>query len=268
MAAVGRPSTAAGVASLYEGLIDGDGRRRGDPDPPPAGVPTPALPTLMAGRRGPRPGSRATVLDFAAGPGGAMKRHRDPPGEALRRRQAAARHGHRRRAAAPRSSTRCSRTSSRRSARRGCVERTIVVSGEPAAHARSAEAAGAERDRGPRRRRPLRGGAARDRRAPASTGAACVVLLPGDCPLLDPRELDRLLTGGARALRRRSCPTATAPAPTRWCSRPPTRSAPPSGEGSCERHVAAAREAGIPFAVERLALARPRPRHPGRHRSP
>ncbi len=30
---------------------------------------------------------------------------------------------------------------------------------------------------------------------PRSRAPSCVVLLPGDCPLLDPRELDRLLTG-------------------------------------------------------------------------
>ena len=40
MAAVGRPSTAAGVASLYAGLIDAMVVDEGDPDPPPAEIPT------------------------------------------------------------------------------------------------------------------------------------------------------------------------------------------------------------------------------------
>ena len=47
MAAVGRPSTAAGVASLYAGLIDAMVVDEADPDPPPAEVPTLAAPTLM-----------------------------------------------------------------------------------------------------------------------------------------------------------------------------------------------------------------------------
>ena len=55
MQALGRPSTAAGVASLYAGLIDAMVVDEGDPDPPPAEIPTLAAPTLMEGARGPRP---------------------------------------------------------------------------------------------------------------------------------------------------------------------------------------------------------------------
>lgn len=47
MAAVGRPSTAAGVASLYAGLLDAMVVDRDDPDPPPEEIPTLAAPTLM-----------------------------------------------------------------------------------------------------------------------------------------------------------------------------------------------------------------------------
>ena len=72
------------------------------------------------------------------------------------------------------------------------VERTIVVSQEPRA-AELAAAAGAEllsdfddSSHAPRR---SRGCAGRGR------GASCVALLPGDCPLLDPRELDRSSPG-------------------------------------------------------------------------
>jgi LPPG:FO 2-phospho-L-lactate transferase len=47
MTALGRPSTAAGVASLYAGLIDAMVVDEADPDPPPAELPTRAAPTLM-----------------------------------------------------------------------------------------------------------------------------------------------------------------------------------------------------------------------------
>jgi LPPG:FO 2-phospho-L-lactate transferase len=54
MRAVGRPVTAAGVASLYEGLIDAMVCDEGDPDPPPEGIETLLCPTLMEGRGGRR----------------------------------------------------------------------------------------------------------------------------------------------------------------------------------------------------------------------
>jgi LPPG:FO 2-phospho-L-lactate transferase len=66
MAAVGRPSTAAGVASLYEGLIDAMVVDEGDPDPPPDTIPTHSMPTLMTGPEGRAALARA-VLDFGQG---------------------------------------------------------------------------------------------------------------------------------------------------------------------------------------------------------
>ena len=65
MAAIGRPSTAAGVASLYEGLIDGMVCDEDDPDPPPEGIEVLRCPTLMDGRRGRRRLAERT-LKFAA----------------------------------------------------------------------------------------------------------------------------------------------------------------------------------------------------------
>ncbi len=47
MRALGRPVTAAGVAGLYEGLLDGMVVDVGDPDPPPEGIKTLAAPLLM-----------------------------------------------------------------------------------------------------------------------------------------------------------------------------------------------------------------------------
>jgi LPPG:FO 2-phospho-L-lactate transferase len=49
MTALGRPSTAAGVASLYSGLIDAMVVDEDDPDPPPTALPSRAAPTLMDG---------------------------------------------------------------------------------------------------------------------------------------------------------------------------------------------------------------------------
>jgi LPPG:FO 2-phospho-L-lactate transferase len=47
MSGLGRPSTAAAVASLYAGLIDAMVVDENDPDPPPSDVPVLAAPTLM-----------------------------------------------------------------------------------------------------------------------------------------------------------------------------------------------------------------------------
>jgi LPPG:FO 2-phospho-L-lactate transferase len=65
MAALGRPSTAAGVASLYGGLIDAMVVDRDDPDPPPDGVPTLAAPTLMDSAAA-RARLARIVLDYAS----------------------------------------------------------------------------------------------------------------------------------------------------------------------------------------------------------
>jgi LPPG:FO 2-phospho-L-lactate transferase len=64
MRALGRPTTAAGVASLYAGLIDGMVVDEGDPDPPPAEIAILAAPTLMEGASG-RARLARIVLDYA-----------------------------------------------------------------------------------------------------------------------------------------------------------------------------------------------------------
>ena len=63
MRAVGRPVTAAGVASLYEGLLDGIVHDSEEPEPPPA-LPALACPTLMEGAEGRRALAERT-LKFA-----------------------------------------------------------------------------------------------------------------------------------------------------------------------------------------------------------
>jgi LPPG:FO 2-phospho-L-lactate transferase len=65
MEGVGRPTTAAGVASLYAGLIEAMIVDEGDPDPPPAEIQTLAAPTLMEGAAG-RVRLARIVLDYAA----------------------------------------------------------------------------------------------------------------------------------------------------------------------------------------------------------
>ena len=66
MEALGRPCSAAGVASLYQGLVDGFVVDSGDPEPPPDTGSRPlVIPTLMEGAEG-RRRLAAEVLDFAA----------------------------------------------------------------------------------------------------------------------------------------------------------------------------------------------------------
>ena len=61
MKAVGRPTTAAGVASLYDGIIDAMICDADDPDPPPAGVRAFSTPTLMHSTESRRKVSRGVL---------------------------------------------------------------------------------------------------------------------------------------------------------------------------------------------------------------
>ena len=65
MEAIGRPVSAAGVASLYEGLLDGIVVDEGDPDPPPQALEALVCPTLMEGVKG-RVALADRILDWAA----------------------------------------------------------------------------------------------------------------------------------------------------------------------------------------------------------
>ena len=130
------------------------------------------------------------------------------------------------------------------------IELTIVVTGEPRA-AELAAAAGAEvvpdaTDEGHPEAALAGIGRAEEH------GAECVVLLPGDCPLLDPRELNRILTGVPEHYVT-IVPDRHGTGTNALALAPPDAIQPAFGEGSCARHVAAAREAGVPFAVEELA---------------
>ena len=130
------------------------------------------------------------------------------------------------------------------------VERTIVVSQEPMA-AELAAAAGAalvsDFDDASHSAAASAGA-----RAAAAAGARCIALLPGDCPLLDPRELDRMLTGVPDPYVA-VIPDRHGTGTNALVLAPPDAIEPSFGEGSKARHVAAARAAGIPFGVEELA---------------
>lgn len=129
------------------------------------------------------------------------------------------------------------------------IEQTIVVTGDPIAQELAADA-GAEvvpdlEDAG-----HVEAALAGIARAEAD-GAERVVLLAGDCPLLDPRELDRLLTGvpgnyvGV-------VPDRHGTGTNALLLSPPDAIVPAFGEGSRDRHVEAARQAGVPFGIEEL----------------
>jgi 2-phospho-L-lactate guanylyltransferase len=129
------------------------------------------------------------------------------------------------------------------------VERTIVVTGDPIAQQLAAEA-GAEVVPDPADAGHIEAAQAGIARAEAE-GARCVVLLPGDCPLLDPRELDHLLTGLPTPYVG-IVPDRHGTGTNALVLNPPNAIVPAFGEGSCARHVAIAREAGIAFGVEEL----------------
>ena len=78
-----------------------------------------------------------------------------------------------------------------------------------------------------------------------------VVLLPGDCPLLDPRELDHLLATipdeGVAIVRDRHLTGTNA-----LVISPPGAIEPAFGDGSAERHRVLAREAGVLSSFEDL----------------
>jgi 2-phospho-L-lactate guanylyltransferase len=130
------------------------------------------------------------------------------------------------------------------------IERTIVVSGDPIAQELAA-AAGAEVVPDPEDGGHVEAALAGIARAELA-GAGCVVLLPGDCPLLDPRELDRLLTGVPERYVG-IVPDRHGAGTNALVLSPPSAIAPAFGEGSRERHVEAARAAGVPFGVEDMA---------------
>lgn len=82
-------------------------------------------------------------------------------------------------------------------------------------------------------------------------GAPSAALLPGDCPLLDPKELDRLLTALPTPFVS-VVPDRHGTGTNALAISPPDAIAPAFGEGSHQRHLDLARAGGIPHATEEL----------------
>lgn len=129
------------------------------------------------------------------------------------------------------------------------IERLIVVSGDPVAQELAAKA-GAEVVADPEDAGHVQAAQAGIARAEAE-GAERVALLAGDCPLLDPRELERLLTGVPGSYVG-IVPDRHGSGTNALLLSPPSAIVPAFGEGSRQRHVDAARAAGIPFGIEEL----------------
>jgi 2-phospho-L-lactate guanylyltransferase len=81
-------------------------------------------------------------------------------------------------------------------------------------------------------------------------GVDRVALLPGDCPMLDPAELDRHIGSVPRSVL--IVPDRHGTGTNALILSPPDALAPAFGLDSCSRHVSRARAAGVSFAVERI----------------
>jgi 2-phospho-L-lactate guanylyltransferase len=116
----------------------------------------------------------------------------------------------------------------------------IVVTAEPAAAA-AARDAGAHVVHDPEESGQS-AAAARGVAAAVERGAERVLLVPGDCPALDPDELVRLLARPEGAV---IVPDRHGTGTNALLLTPPDVFAPAFGPGSCARHAARAREAGV-----------------------
>jgi 2-phospho-L-lactate guanylyltransferase len=77
------------------------------------------------------------------------------------------------------------------------------------------------------------------------SGAQCVVLVPGDCPALDPDELDALLVREVPPRSVLVVPDRHGTGTNALVLRPPDALAPSFGPDSCERHLAHARDGDV-----------------------
>jgi 2-phospho-L-lactate/phosphoenolpyruvate guanylyltransferase len=132
----------------------------------------------------------------------------------------------------------------------GGLAGVIAVTGE-AEVARAAAAAGAEtvddpRDAGQSAAAQLGIARALDR------GAHHALLVPGDCPALDPAELEALIAGMVAEPSVAVIPDRHGTGTNGLLLTPPDVISPAFGAGSFDRHVSAARRAGAAVHVERL----------------
>jgi 2-phospho-L-lactate/phosphoenolpyruvate guanylyltransferase len=92
--------------------------------------------------------------------------------------------------------------------------------------------------------------AAAGARAALAAGAERVAMLPADCPLLDPRELDDRLGNTPRSAL--IVPDRHGTGTNALVLSPPDAFEPAFGPDSCANHVSSARVAGISFALETI----------------
>jgi 2-phospho-L-lactate guanylyltransferase len=86
----------------------------------------------------------------------------------------------------------------------------------------------------------------------AAADADMVLLVPGDCPALDPRQLDALIDAAEPAPSVVIVPDRHGTGTNGLLLRPPTAIAPSFGPGSRERHTELAQDAGVALRVEPL----------------
>ena len=114
------------------------------------------------------------------------------------------------------------------------VDRILVVTGEPEAAAIAAEYGAAQIADPPDADHSEAALLGVD--AALASGAGCAALLPGDCPLLDSRELDRALTGMPERYVT-IVPDRHGTGTNALLLAPPDAMQPAFGEGSRERHI-------------------------------
>jgi 2-phospho-L-lactate/phosphoenolpyruvate guanylyltransferase len=94
--------------------------------------------------------------------------------------------------------------------------------------------------------------AARGVSAAAADGADRVLLVPGDCPALDPGEVSGLLAGGGPPPHLTIVPDRHGTGTNALLIAPPDAVAPSFGPGSFARHAAHARAAGVTVGVAQV----------------
>jgi 2-phospho-L-lactate guanylyltransferase len=132
------------------------------------------------------------------------------------------------------------------------IERTIIVTGERSVAAASRERGALVIEDDDERGQPA--AATLGVRRALAEGIERVLCVPGDCPTLDPDELDALLhldaSGGGREVV--IVPDRHGAGTNGLLLAPPDAIAPSFGPGSCERHRALADAAGVACRIERV----------------